>query len=182
MDKKDYRETALYLRESLNKKDVEYTTRGICEAVKDLDVYKNAKDICLYMHINNEVILDSLMNDAFKNHKNIWLPKIIDKEMNFYRYHKTTKLIEGSYGISEPESKEILSPDEHTLIIMPGVVFSEDKKRICYGGGYYDRYLNSHPCCHTVAVCFELQIFPDIPTDEHDIRPDIIITDERVIV
>ena len=186
MTKKEYRETALYLRESLNPSEVAYTSRGICEDIIELDEYKQAENLCLYMHIHNEIILDTLMDAAFEDGKKVWLPKVSNKSseentMDFYRYQKGMKLINGAYNIPEPDSTEKLTPDDKTLIIMPGAVYSEDRKRIGYGGGYYDRYLSEHTMCHTIAVCFELQIFPDIPSDPHDIRPDMIVTEERII-
>ncbi len=181
MNKKDIRDSVLFLRNSLDKKEALYISRGICNDITDLDVYDNADNICLYMSINNEVDLTYLMEQSFKDGKKVWLPRVIDKQMQFYRYDKDTKFKEGAYGIKEPDSDEVLVPDEKTLIIMPGAVFSEDKKRIGYGGGYYDKYLSKHPECQTVAVCYELQIFPDIPSEDYDIKPQVIVTEERII-
>ncbi|MBQ9233304.1 MAG: 5-formyltetrahydrofolate cyclo-ligase [Lachnospiraceae bacterium] len=181
MTKKDIRESVLFLRNSLDKKEAEYISRGICQDVIELDVYEKATDICLYMSINNEVYLDSLMEASFKEGKRVWLPRVIDKYMEFYSYDTNTKLINGAFGIMEPDSEMKLVPNENTLIIMPGAVYSENKERIGYGGGYYDKYLSEHPECHTVAVCYELQIFPDIPTEAYDIKPEIIVTEERII-
>ena len=181
MNKKDIRDSVLFLRNSLDKKEALYISRGICNDITDLDVYDNADNICLYMSINNEVDLTYLMEQSFKEGKKVWLPRVIDKQMQFYRYDKDTKFKEGAYGIKEPDSDEVLVPDEKTLIIMPGAVFSEDKKRIGYGGGYYDKYLSKHPECQTVAVCYELQIFPDIPSEDYDIKPQVIVTEERII-
>ena len=65
---------------------------------------------------------------------------------------------------------------------MPGAVFSEARDRIGYGGGYYDRYLSEHVLCHTLAVCYELQIVEDLPTEEHDIRPDAVISERRILL
>ncbi|MBQ7708181.1 MAG: 5-formyltetrahydrofolate cyclo-ligase [Lachnospiraceae bacterium] len=181
MNKKDIRDSVLFLRNSLDKKEALYISRGICNDITDLDVYDNADNICLYMSINNEVDLTYLMEQSFKDGKKVWLPRVIDKQMQFYRYEKDTKFKEGAYGIKEPDSDEVLVPDEKTLIIMPGAVFSEDKKRIGYGGGYYDKYLSKHPECQTVAVCYELQIFPDLPSEDYDIKPQVIVTEERII-
>ncbi len=182
MTKKDFRDSVLSMREALDKKEAEYISRGICYEITELAAYKNATDVCLYMAIKNEVDLTSLMKQCFTDKKNVWLPRVIDKTMEFYAYTPDTKLITGAYDIKEPDSDKILSPDDNTLIVMPGAVFSEKKERIGYGGGYYDRYMAKYPCCKTVAPCFELQVYPEIPTEGHDIKPDIIITEERTIV
>ena len=181
MTKKDIRDSVLGLRKALDKNEVQYISRGICYEITELDLYKYATDVCLYMSIKNEVDLTSLLKQCFKDNKNVWLPRVIDKNMDFYSYEEDTPLISGAYDIKEPNSDKKLNPNDKTLIIMPGAVFSEDKKRIGYGGGYYDKYLFEHPGCHTIAVCYEFQVFFDIPTDEHDIKPDLIITEDRTI-
>lgn len=178
--KKEIRDIVLDIRKSFDSDYLNTLSTVICNRVIKQNLYINCKDIVLYMPINNEVNLDLLMKDAISHCKNIWLPKIIDKHMKFYKYDGDTTLTEGKYGILEPVSDEVLEPDEDTLIIMPGVAFSEDMGRIGYGGGYYDRYLSTYPCCKTIAVCYNFQVMPMVPMDDHDIRPDMIISDDRI--
>lgn len=180
ISKKEIRDTVLEIRKSF---DTDYLNRlsiVICNRVLKQDSYANCKNLVLYMPINNEVNLDILLEKGFQDSKNIWLPRVINKNMAFYRYTKDTQLIAGAYGILEPNSDEILFPDENTLIIMPGAAFSEDMGRIGYGGGYYDKYLSKHSCCKTIAVCYSFQIMPMIPMDDHDIKPDMIISDDNI--
>ncbi len=180
ISKKEIRNTVLDIRKSF---DTEYLNRlstVICNRVLKQQAYISCKDLVLYMPINNEVNLDILMNQTTKDGKNIWLPRIINKNMEFYRYSEDIKLITGAYGILEPDTDEILNPGDDTLIIMPGAAFSEDMGRIGYGGGYYDTYLSKHPCCKTIAVCYNFQIMPMVPMDDHDKRPDMIISDDNI--
>ena len=182
ISKKEIRDTILDIRKSF---DTDYLSRlstVICNRVLKQDMYTSCKDIVLYMPINNEVNLDIIMNEALDKGKNIWIPRIINKTMEFFRYKKDTELIKGAYGILEPNTDEVLNPDTNTLIIMPGAAFSEDMGRIGYGGGYYDRYLANHPYCKTIAVCYNFQILPMVPMDELDIRPDMIISDDNIFV
>ena len=70
------------------------------------------------------------------------------------------------------------------LIIMPGVAFDENKNRIGFGGGYYDRFLlkfdkNKIPL--TIAVCYDFQVIDYIPAENHDQKPDFIITEKRTL-
>ena len=64
---------------------------------------------------------------------------------------------------------------------MPGVAFDEQCHRVGYGGGYYDRYLEKHPGLIHIALAFEFQIFPEVPSEEHDIRPEMIVTENRIL-
>nr|MBC8412083.1 5-formyltetrahydrofolate cyclo-ligase [bacterium] len=74
------------------------------------------------------------------------------------------------------------------LVIIPGTGFDTDGNRLGYGGGYYDRLLSIESKrlaqvehIPTVALAFEEQIGEEIPAEPHDIKVDIIITDERTI-
>ncbi len=180
ISKKEIRDTVLDIRKSFDTGYLDRLSTIICNRVIKQNSYTNCKDLVLYMPINNEVNLDILLNKGFHDGKNIWLPRIINKNMEFYKYTSEIQLIKGAYGILEPDSEEILVPDNNTLIIMPGAAFSEDMGRIGYGGGYYDRYLSKHPYCQTIAVCYSFQIMPMIPMDEYDIRPDMIISDDNI--
>jgi len=77
--------------------------------------------------------------------------------------------------------------DEVEMIIVPGVVFDLHGHRIGYGGGYYDRMLESigqnkgTKAC-LIGVCFECQLVDTIPIEKHDMPVSRIITEERVIM
>lgn len=180
VSKKEIRDTVSDIRKSFDGEYLSKLSQIICNRIIKQDVYVNAENIVLYMAVNNEVNLNVLIDDAFERDKKVWLPRVINKNMDFYRYIRNAKLKKGMYGILEPDSVEILKPDDNTLIIMPGVAFSEDRCRIGYGGGYYDRYLAGHPNCKTIAVCYNFQIMPFIPADKHDIRPDMVISDDNI--
>ncbi len=180
ISKKDIRNTVLDIRKNFDTNSLKIYSKIICNRVIREQLYLNCENIALYMAISNEVGLDELLQDAYDKGKKIWLPKVINKEMDFYSYTKDTELITGAYNIPEPNSHEILVPNEKTLIIMPGAVFSKDRARIGYGGGYYDKYLCKYPQCKTIAVCYNFQIMPWIPSDEHDIKPNMIISNEDI--
>jgi 5-formyltetrahydrofolate cyclo-ligase len=174
--KKILRKEILAKRSAMTADTVLEKSRCICENVICSDLYKNCKKLCLYMPIRNEVDVRLLLEPAWTDGKQVYLPKVLpDDYMEFYSYNESTALISGAYNILEPDSKEILVPDSDTLIIMPGAVFSKDNKRIGYGGGYYDRYLAKHPECKTIAVAYDFQILEHIPYEEHDVCPDVVI-------
>ena len=53
-------------------------------------------------------------------------------------------------------------------------------QRIGFGGGYYDKYLELYPELFTAAVAFGFQIVEGVPTEANDIRPQKLITEERI--
>ncbi|MDO4487164.1 MAG: 5-formyltetrahydrofolate cyclo-ligase [Bacillota bacterium] len=175
MNKKELRKEILKHRSVLSSTEVKEMSAVICEHTVLENIYEKAQDVCVYMPIRNEVDVSMLIEDARNRDKRIWLPRVNGSDIDFYLYEADTELSAGAYGILEPESDIILMPDENTLVIMPGAVFSRAGDRIGYGGGYYDRYLAKHCNCSTIALCYSLQIVDEIPSDAHDIRPDHII-------
>lgn len=177
--KKKLRKDILTIRNNINKELVSDYSYEIINQIKALPVYLDARDVCIYMPIRNEVDLTYMVKDMRNAQKRVWLPKINDGEMEFYMYDENTMLAEGAFHILEPKSDVKLLPDKNTLVIMPGAVFDDKHNRIGYGGGYYDRYLMNNPFCSKIAVCYEFQIVADIPSEKHDIKPELIITEKR---
>lgn len=181
MNKKELRKKMLAEREKLDKNIVNSLSAKIRSRIIDMDVFRDANNICLYIPIKNEVDIFSLFNGIISSDKHVWLPRVHGDTMDFYYYDDNVILESGSYGIPEPQSHTALEPDCRTLIIMPGAVFSENGDRIGYGGGYYDRYLSKHPMCQTIAVCYDFQILPDISSDKYDIKPNCIVSEKQII-
>lgn len=180
--KKELRKEILKRREALEAEMVAEASAEICHMIQALNMYEEAEDLCLYMPIRNEVDLEILRKAAWEDGKRVWLPKVDGKQMEFHFFGPESRLEEGAYGILEPEAGQVLEPGEATLVVMPGAVFSKSHDRIGYGGGYYDRYLSEHPQCRTMAVCHDLQIVDDLPAEEHDIRPDTIVSEEQILL
>ncbi|KAL3288285.1 hypothetical protein HHI36_002733 [Cryptolaemus montrouzieri] len=92
-----------------------------------------------------------------------------------------------SWKIKQPKLKEqrenALDTGGLDLIILPGVAFTKDGKRIGHGGGYYDKYLKE---CRekqkkspvTVALCFNQQYLENLPYESHDEKVDIVLCKE----
>ena len=65
------------------------------------------------------------------------------------------------------------------MMVMPGVDFDLQNHRVGYGGGFYDRFLEKHPQIKRVAVAFDFQILPSVPTETTDISPEVIVTENK---
>ena len=93
----------------------------------------------------------------------------------------------GMYKILEPKvelrglAKKQVGPTDLDLIMVPGVAFTRDGARMGHGKGYYDKLLeHARSDAPLVALAFECQLFPEIPTQAHDIFMDRIITEKAV--
>jgi 5-formyltetrahydrofolate cyclo-ligase len=94
----------------------------------------------------------------------------------------------GMYKILEPKTElrdvaaKKIDVKELDLVMVPGVAFDARGARMGHGMGYYDKLLeHARPDAPLVALAFECQLFPEIPTDAHDVFMDKIITEKRTI-
>ncbi len=193
LTKKEIRKAVLAERSALDEETVALASQVICRRILDIDAYEEATDVCLYMPMKNEVDVLLLAEQAEADGKRVWVPKVVkkttgtgaDKEAGEMVFNRFTGLgeediITGAYDIRESRSEEILEPGEGTLIIMPGAVFTPWKDRIGYGGGFYDKFLDEHPQCRTIAVGYDLQIVDELPVEEHDRKPDYVVCETSV--
>ena len=124
----------------------------------ELEVYKNTALLLAYVDAKREVETRLLIEQAWKDGKKVAAPRIM-----------------------EPKKSCPLCKEEEGLMLMPGVAFDEHCHRVGYGGGYYDRYLEKHPGLVHIALAFEFQVFPEVPFEAHDILPQMIVTETRMI-
>ena len=87
----------------------------------------------------------------------------------------------GQWGIWEPTDEAPLLSDYSRLdlVVVPGVAFSSDGKRLGRGKSFYDRFLPLVPRAAFVGVCYPCQVVEQIPADPWDIGMDIVCCGEK---
>src|SRR4029079_12485020 len=93
----------------------------------------------------------------------------------------------GMYKILEPKQElrslpaKQLQAADLDLVMVPGVAFDRHGARMGHGKGYYDKLLqHARLDAPLVALAFECQLFPEIPTAVHDVFMDKIITETAI--
>lgn len=57
------------------------------------------------------------------------------------------------------------------LMLVPGLAFTKDGKRLGRGAGFYDRAISVLPkCVKTLGICKMTQLVDEIPMQEHDMK------------
>ena len=87
----------------------------------------------------------------------------------------------GRWGIWEPTDEAPLLSDYSRLdlVVVPGVAFSSDGKRLGRGKSFYDRFLPLVPRAAFVGVCYPCQVVEQIPADPWDIGMNIVCCGEK---
>jgi 5-formyltetrahydrofolate cyclo-ligase len=88
----------------------------------------------------------------------------------------------GYCGLIEPAAdSEEASLAEIALVLVPGVAFDAQCRRLGMGGGFYDRLLASlPPTALKVALAFDEQIVEEVPCEDHDVLLDAVVTPHRI--
>lgn len=150
--------------------------------------------VLVYWPFRSEVDIRPFIAWAWRHSWVVAAPRV-DRDragMSFYKIYGSSDLHPGAYGIMEPDPKQPLLADDATaeLIVVPGAALDRKGNRIGYGGGYYDKkfeqllHANQHEDKHPlrIAPVFDVQLFPGIPAEKHDMTMHVIMTEKEEIV
>lgn len=179
--KKTIRHEVRLKKKKVSEQERQELGKRIYKTLIALPEFMEANSISVYVDFNQEVPTRSIIELAWELGKEVASPVVENGEMEFYRYYSMEDLQLNSYGILEP-CKKYGTVSPNSFVIMPGVAFDEQRNRIGYGGGFYDRYMEKHSDLMNVAIAFEFQIYKELDCEEKDYKPSKIITESRMIV
>ena len=142
----------------------------------------NNKKIGGYFPINYEIDCLKILNKLEKSGHKISLP-ITRKEnkMDFFEWSSKKPLSINKIGIPEPFSKKKVYPD---ILLIPILAFDNQKFRLGYGGGYYDRYIQKIKKIKkilTIGMAFSFQEVAKLPINKYDKKLDFIVTENEIL-
>ena len=187
---------------SLTYKEKHSLAENLCEKVTALPEYKSADLVLAYIPDTLEADCTPVILDALEKGKKVCVPKVDftamkagQSKMDFYFLDGSKTLDEqletGMFGIREPKAglekfvreKDCRVKSGHDtaiFVLVPGVAFTKDGKRLGHGKGFYDIYIermkkagmNPFLC----GICLPCQVLEDLPADEHDVLMDVILS------
>jgi len=170
-----------HLRKMLTKYDVSLKSKKIYDFIFEKTDILKYNNICTYMSAFNEPDTLPIIKELIKNNKNICVP-ITDTKTKTISLSllNDMDLKKGAYNINEPYHLIPVDFNFPEFVLVPGICFDKDKNRIGFGMGYYDKFLNS---CNFIkaGICYDFQLVSKIPSESHDIKMDMIVTDKRII-
>lgn len=186
LDKRELRKETIQRRDRIPPEVRAIKDREIMERLVTYRPYTEAGTVMLFASFRTEVNTFPIIKRALQEGKKVALPRVnrSQKVLDLYYIESLEQLERGCMGIQEPvvAPERIAMAEDMEVIVLPGVAFDEHGGRIGYGGGYYDRLLDSlQNVPLLVAIAYEEQIVDEIPLEPHDKRVQVIITDNRVI-
>lgn len=183
LDKKTLRQDLIKKREAYIKEGQDKDEKLFQNLISFVNAYYQKGDI-IYCYISKDSEADTLLflEYCLALGYTIAAPKVEGpRKMSFYRIGSLAELTPAKYGILEPftkrEDKKCLGKG---IMIVPGLGFTKDGKRIGYGGGFYDSFLSdNHNHVLIAAIGYQMQMLDDLPMEDHDYTMDVIITEEN---
>jgi 5-formyltetrahydrofolate cyclo-ligase len=191
--KRQLRKNFIEKRDSIHPEQKRLKEAAIEKRLFSLNEFRKACSILFYVSFRSEVNTMNYLEDVVSLGKTLILPRVDSrhKSLHLFKVKDVSELSPGYMGILEPEIKKEreINLNKIDLVIIPGTGFDITGSRIGYGGGYYDRLLSYESKqlarvekhIMTIALAFEEQIGNKIPSEPHDIKVDMIVTEERTI-
>lgn len=105
-------------------------------------------------------------------------PVVIENNLLFKK--DVTEFRKNELGFFEPCDGTEVSVSELAGVIMPGLAFDLSGARLGRGLGYYDRALKNYSGL-IIGVCFHRSLKEGIPFEEHDVKCQIIVTENQSV-
>jgi 5-formyltetrahydrofolate cyclo-ligase len=164
-------------------------SRAIVASIMRHPAWARARVLALYSALPSEPDLQALWSPELGDRRldegvsrRFGFPRTGATGMAFFEVQSPEELLAASWHprIREPvfDPARLLSPEGIDLIVVPGLAFTRDGRRLGRGGGYYDRYLASLPAeVMKLGVCFHCQLVDSLPLESHDQRVHAVVTE-----
>ena len=153
-------------------------SQQIHKKLRKSKIFKEANKIGAYYPIGSEVLTQDIMQEVLSQGKELFLPKVKGKIMEFRKITDFSSLERGGFEIMEPK-EDCSVNNQLDLILVPTIGISQDGVRLGYGHGFYDKFLSAN-ITETVALTYEKQVIKKIPKSDHDIVMNWILTEDRL--
>lgn len=175
-EKQSIREKMKAFRKAMDPLEKKTREKRLCEGITEYLFDLSFQEILCYYPMTLEIDL----RDAYKKWEDggrkLFFPVTSKDDLSFFSPHSFDGFSEGPMRVMEPVSRE--EPfiyHEKTLCIVPGLAFTKEGMRLGYGKGYYDRFLSKNPGMITLGVCFEEQVFDELPCDLSDVQLNFVM-------
>ncbi|GKS67918.1 5-formyltetrahydrofolate cyclo-ligase [Nitrosarchaeum sp.] len=178
-EKTSLRKFLLDKRDSTSFDLMKIISKVIQKKLKKIDSFRNAKRIGVYYPIGSEIMTQDIIQEALSEGKEVFLPRVVKKNIEFRKIESISDLENGAFDIMEPRN-ECPVNNNLDIILVPTVGISSKGVRLGYGHGFYDRFLAENKI-ETISITMEKQIVKNIPASEHDVIINWIVTEDRII-
>ena len=179
MNKKEIRKEISERKKEFSEDELKQMSQKLMDGLEENVIFKCAKTVMIYYSLPDEVYTHEFLEKWYRD-KTILLPVVSGDNIILKVYNGKDFIAKGAYNIGEPQGEEFRCLTDIDMVIVPGVAFDNRGNRLGRGKGYYDRLLKQVRT-FKVGVCFDFQLYEDIPTDELDVPMDEVWTEKGYV-
>lgn len=176
MDKKELRKK--YTKARAEVEDKEGKDKLIRKNLRELDIYKKAKSVFVFISYRSEVDTRGIIEDILADGKKLLVPLVKGSEMIAVEVKGIDDLEPNKMGILEPKSGDEVTDVD--LTITPGLAFDKRGYRLGYGGGYYDKFFAKVDTIR-MGIGYSDQYVESLVHEDYDKALEYLLTEEGLI-
>lgn len=190
MDKSYLRRHLTTLRQELTASQRADKSERICELLIESPMIAaaaaaNKLNCLMYAPHHTEVNVRPFAEWLWSNGGKVILPRILaHNQLAWGLVEDWDSLIANPRGILQPSREAELWTgwNETSLVLVPGLGFDVSGRRIGYGGGYYDRFIqglrDGGMGISCAGIAFAVQVLEELPGEPHDQVMDMVLTEQ----
>ncbi len=159
-------------------------SRSVTAAVLSLPEVTAARTVALYLSIGTEPDTAALLDVLRSGEVRVLVPLLRDdRDLDWAIYAGRDHLSPGAHGMWTPGGPPlgVAAVAEADVVIVPALAVGADGSRLGRGGGSYDRALaRVAPDRPVVALLYDGELLPAVPTEPHDRRVTVAVTPSGV--
>lgn len=179
MEKREIRKKVKELRLMLSEEEKFSAADEVFFRLEGLAAFQLAEKILMYHSLPDELPTLRFLK-KWSDRKRFYLPRVNGVNLEILPYEET-RLELGAFHIEEPTGNDTVDPSEIELMVIPAVAFDRKGTRLGRGKGFYDRLLAD--CNATkIGVGYDFQLYDELPSEEHDVPMDLVVTQKHCFV
>jgi 5-formyltetrahydrofolate cyclo-ligase len=156
-----------------------------CRNLIETPQFSQAAVVMIYLSLPHEVDTSAAILAAWQQGKTVAVPKISWQQRHMIPVVITSLEVGFSTevgGLRNPITGVPMPIEEIDIVIAPGLGFDRKGNRLGRGGSYYDRFFaNKDLRAVKCGLSFAEQIISSVPMTAHDVRMDMLVTDDEVL-
>lgn len=172
-EKEKIRQEIKNRKKKLTDEEKNFSAASVFRKIESRSEFIKAKTILLYWSMSDELSTHDFIK-KWSLTKSVLLPVVKGHHMTIRPFIREDGLTRSNWNVMEPMTgRDYMKMID--LVIVPGIAFDRRKRRLGRGKGYYDKYFKNKKV-EKWGLCYDFQLYDNIPTASFDIMMNKVFT------